>query len=51
MKLDKKEIALLIAAIIVPGGGIAAGVYFLNKFRKNKKEEQNGTEIPRRKGD
>lgn len=51
MKLTKKEIALCVAAIIIPGGGIAAGVYFLSKFKKAKKEKSDGIKISRRESD
>lgn len=44
MKLTKKEIALLVAAIFIPGGGIAAGVYFLNKLRKKEEKDVQESE-------
>ena len=41
MKLTKKEISLLIAAILMPGGGIVAGIYFLNSYLKQKREKED----------
>ena len=32
----KKEVLIALAAIIIPGGGIVAGLYYLNKLKKRK---------------
>ncbi len=33
----KKEILMALLAILLPGGGVAAGLYWLNKLKNKKK--------------
>lgn len=45
IRIKKKDVAMALAAIIIPGGGIAAGLYFLNRIKKQKEKDEKDSNI------
>lgn len=40
IKINSKDITMALCAIFIPGGGIVAGLYYLNRIKKQKEQDE-----------